>query len=93
MLGSQKSVKTKFLMNARPSGSDIVPDFTSSSSTSKSIRASNHWALEVLDADDSVEPFVAGFVDFAHPSRANLGQDLVGAEHGSGGKGHGFHRK
>ncbi len=43
-----------------------------------------------LDGDGAVQAGVAGFVDFAHPARAEGGEDLVGAERGAGLDGHGL---
>ena len=41
-----------------------------------------------LYRDEPIEARVAGFVDFAHPARAECGEDLVRAETRVGGKAH-----
>jgi len=54
-------------------------------------------AIEVLrlqnfDGDRAVEPRVGGFVDFAHPARADRRQDFVRPDTRAGRKGHGMER-
>ena len=41
-----------------------------------------------LDGDRTFEAWVSGLIDDAHPAAAKLGDDLVGAELGTGGQGH-----
>ena len=44
-----------------------------------------------LDRDVALQPRVARPVDLAHPARAERGEDLVGAEAGTGRQGHSAH--
>ncbi len=48
------------------------------------------WRSKVLPPDLAVQAGVAGFVDLAHPARANGREDLVRAEGGAGVEGHQF---
>ena len=41
-----------------------------------------------FDGDGAVEPRIAGTVYFAHPARAQRGENLVRAEAGTGGERH-----
>jgi hypothetical protein len=47
-------------------------------------RRGHELARQDLDGDDSIQSRIAGPVDFAHPPRAERGQDLEGAEAGAG---------
>ena len=44
---------------------------------------------EHLDGDVAIEPGIARAIDLAHPSLAQFGGDLIGAEAGAGCEGHG----
>ena len=54
------------------------------------VRIGAQFGGEDLDGDRAVEAGVAGLVDLTHAARPNGGEDLVRAEAGAGGEGHGL---